>query len=541
MRIALLHGYRLAGSGSNEYTRYLARELARQGHEVHVLCREPDPQEIDFADGAFAWNPGEPPATLFTRCQVHPGSCTLHRIPHGELVPVYVTDKQRRGRVRPFTALTDEELARYRARYTGLVRAVLEQHPVDVVHANHVVLQPTVALDACAPLGIPVVVYPHGSAIEYTVRADPRYHRLAQDAIRRARGLITGSHEVRDRLCELFPEQAADIVSKSRIVGVGVDTSLFAPVPRSGRTASIGELIALSPRGGKSPALLDDLHRRLAAGEITAVAAYQDAYPRAAPDEDCAGKLGRIPWADGRIALFVGALTVGKGLQNLIAAWPAVLQRIPAAHLVIVGSGAYREALEALVYAIARGDARLLDDLTGHGYDLVSSHLSGAWPGVQHYLQDEGNRRIVLSAGPAFAEHVHFLGRLSHPLLRHLFPCADVAVFPSVVPEAYPLVLMESLSNGVLPAASSFSGFAEGLDALVDDLGEQTVNRLRLPVDPDEAVPGIASRLSALLLQGSDEDLRSRLRRIAVERYDWSIRARHMVTTYRELTRDFRS
>ena len=34
MRIGVYHGYELTGSGSNEYTRYLARALAREGHDT---------------------------------------------------------------------------------------------------------------------------------------------------------------------------------------------------------------------------------------------------------------------------------------------------------------------------------------------------------------------------------------------------------------------------------------------------------------------------------------------------------------------------
>ena len=38
MRIGLYHGYELTGSGSNEYTRYLAAALARDGHAVCVIA-----------------------------------------------------------------------------------------------------------------------------------------------------------------------------------------------------------------------------------------------------------------------------------------------------------------------------------------------------------------------------------------------------------------------------------------------------------------------------------------------------------------------
>ena len=42
MKIGIFHGYELSGSGSNQATRYLAHALVKAGHEVHVLCREPE-------------------------------------------------------------------------------------------------------------------------------------------------------------------------------------------------------------------------------------------------------------------------------------------------------------------------------------------------------------------------------------------------------------------------------------------------------------------------------------------------------------------
>ena len=67
----------------------------------------------------------------------------------------------------------------------------------------------------------------------------------------------------------------------------------------------------------------------------------------------------QIPW-DQSVLLFVGALTFGKGLQSLITALPRVLYENPETHLIIVGAGAYREVLEALVYAISSSNQDLL-------------------------------------------------------------------------------------------------------------------------------------------------------------------------------------
>jgi glycosyltransferase involved in cell wall biosynthesis len=497
-----------------------------------VLCREEKVDRIDFANTAHRWDVEGKREVLYEgRAVEQSGQCTIHVLPHGEIRPVFVTDKQRAGNVKAFKDMSDAEVEAYRAMNVRVVTEVLRAHPVDVLHANHVVMQPTIAADACGALGIPFIIYPHGSAIEYTVRPDERFQRMLRETIERAAGLIIGSNEVRNRILELYPDRHQAIMDKSDIIGVGVDTSLFEPIAKAQRTNAIAKLKALKPAGGKPMAQEAELRKRLDAGELEAVLAYTNAYPHAHPDAEVVQKVDRVPWLDGNLLLFVGALTVGKGLQSVIAGLPRVLKTVPKAHLVIVGSGRYREVLEALVHAIATSNRDLLLQLTERGNDLDKTHLKGQWGDVAAYLADPENLELTLGAGADFADHVHFLGRLNHDLLRFVFPCVDVALFPSVIPEAYPLVLMESLSNGVLPTASNFSGFREGLDQLVPDLGEERVDLMRLPMEDATRVKGIADRLAALL---SDErDWTQDLRDIATSRYDWAIRAEQMATAYR--------
>ena len=178
--------------------------------------------------------------------------------------------------------------------------------------------------------------------------------------------------------------------------------------------------------------------------------------------------------------------------------------------------------LEALVHALATGDQNLYGHLRRHGFDLDRSELVGGWPDLP----------AMPVCCPDLAPSIHFLGRLDHARLRHLFPCADLAVFPSVVPEAYPLVLMEALANVVLPVVSDFSGFREGLDALEGPLGREWVERMRLPATGSRRVETIAAKLDALLADPALPDLKPRLRALAVQRYDWRIRAAEMVRAY---------
>ena len=53
MRILLWHGYLLGGTGSNVYTRALAREWTRAGHDVTVLSQEPHPEHYDLGGAEF--------------------------------------------------------------------------------------------------------------------------------------------------------------------------------------------------------------------------------------------------------------------------------------------------------------------------------------------------------------------------------------------------------------------------------------------------------------------------------------------------------
>ena len=534
MRIGLYHGYELTGSGSNEYTRYLSRALALLGHEVHVLCREPDPAAVDHVTEAFEWSRAGASRSVVSRRSPTPGRCVVHCLPHASVRPVFLTDKQRSGNVKAFVDLTDDELREVHDVNVAAVRAVLRAHPLDVLHANHLVYQPVAAVAAARDVGVPVVIFPHGSSIEYTLRKDPRFVDLARQALREAQGLIIGNEEVEGRLHALYREDEAELRAKTRIVGVGVDTSLFRPIARDEREAAAEGLASQGPFGGKSRELRDDLRVRVAGGEYDAVTEYRDAYDHSQPDADLGKRLRALP-LDAPQLLFVGALTAGKGLQSLLAAMPALLETVPDAHLLIVGSGAYREVLEALVHALDSGDEALLWHLAREGFDLDRSAESGPWLDVVSHLSDDARRRILLDAGRGLAERVHFFGRLSHSQLKHVFPCADVAVFPSLVPEAYPLVLMESLANGVLPAVTDSSGFAQGLTMLEPLVGRSWVDRMRLPLEPEGRVAAIAERLASLL---GDEALRGigpHLRAVAVEHFDWGVKARQMVDAYREL------
>jgi len=534
MKIGIFHGYELIGSGSNQATAYLGRALAQAGHEVHLLCREPSPASIDFLNKAVQWDHAGQQKVLFEKDGNNNGVCILHQLPIPPVNAVYITDTQRPGYVKAFHDLTDEELKEYHRFVVNSLQSVLKANRVDILHNNHLVYQPVAAAEVCRELGIPFIIYPRGSAIEYTINHDKRYRELARDPILKANGLIIGNHEVRDRIVNLYPEHRDEILSKTEIVGIGVDTTLFLPVEKQERKQSIENIYEYAPFKGKSPELSQELFSRLDNGEINGVTEYREAYQIKQPDSNLIDKLQKIPWSS-NILIFVGATIAGKGLQTLIVSLPHILKQHPDTHLVVVGSGASRELFEALAYAIAMKKETLLDALIEKGFDFDPFNSSGPWNDVKSFLSDNNNRTVLFDYGSALLEHVHFLGRLDHNLLRYLFPCCDVGLFPSIVPEAYGNVLFESISNGVLPMASYFSGLACGLDDLVSHLGQDLVDLMKIPVDDATRIPGLIRNLSHILSNEHLETIRPKLRKIAVENFDWNHRARQMVAAYSKI------
>jgi glycosyltransferase involved in cell wall biosynthesis len=536
MRIEIYHGYELSGSGSNEYTRYLARTLVYLGHEVHIICREPSPEKITYISKAYAWNKNGSAKIIFTNNNHH-HTCVLHQLPNADVRPVFLTDKQREGNVKSFVSLSNKELAEYHKLNKKPLYVILSKNQIDVLQANHLIYQPVVALEVCEATNTPLIIYPHGSSIEYVIKLDDRYRKLALKAIVECAGLIFGNREVRDRIINLYPEHKTTILSKTKIVGVGVDTTLFVPQKRNKRKQNIHGLINTGGGGGKIPDLTQELYRRLQKMDIKATQDYWNRYNHSLPDEDLSRHLNDIPW-NSKILLYVGALTAGKGLQSLITALPFILSRFPDTHLLIIGAGSYREVLEGLYFALKTSNKLVLLELCKKGMDLDRNSLKGPWEDVQHFLNEPLHLREILKKGKLLDKHVHFLGRLDHSRLKYIFPCADLSVFPSIIPEAYPLVLMESLSNGVLPIVSYFSGFKDGVDELELFLDQKIVEKMKISINPKTRIDSIISNITSLLAETDLKQYTSTLRQIAVEHYDWKIRAKQLVQAYSSIIRD---
>jgi glycosyltransferase involved in cell wall biosynthesis len=214
MKILLFHGYMLRGTGSNIYNANLARALAGLGHEVHLLCQDRQVQ----IEGVQIHNPDI----------------------HG-LLPVYVKDPYEGFEVKTFSELTDEELDRYIDSNVAAVREVAEATGgFDVALAGHLVMGP--AILARAEIG-DFAAKIHGSALEYTVKPDPRFVPYAEEGMRAASCVLVGSRHTAESLWAALPK-VDGLEEKTRLGPPGVDTERFRPrVHADGRVVFVGKLI----------------------------------------------------------------------------------------------------------------------------------------------------------------------------------------------------------------------------------------------------------------------------------------------------------
>jgi len=260
VRILLWHGYLLEGTGSNVYTRAIAREWSRAGHDVVVFSQERHPERFDVG-GAEVVRP---------------------ELPDG-LLPVFVVDRYEGLEPRLLQDLTTIQLARY---VDANARAVEARLPADLVFANHVLPGGAVAAATGARFGVKA----HGSELEYSIRGNEELVVEAREALEKANAVFVGSAHIRSVL-----EEVVGHVERVHEVPPGVDVDEFRPKER-------GEaLAALLDEARRDPPNPGNREERL-------------------PDEGNARRLDRFFDGDLPTVVYFGKLLYNKGVHLLIEA-----------------------------------------------------------------------------------------------------------------------------------------------------------------------------------------------------------------------------
>ncbi len=223
MRILLWHGYLLGGTGSNVYTRALAREWSRAGHDVTVLSQEPHPEQFDLG-GAGAVRPDV-----------------------GGYLPVFVMDRYAGYAVE---RLSDAGRARVEQWVEANADAVRAQLPADLVFTNHVLLGGPVGVAA----GAPFAVKAHGSELEYAMRGNAELSSWGALALAEAQATFVGSTHIRRVLAEVCGHTEG-----VHEVPPGVDLDLWRPdAPEAALAALVDEAHRDPPNPGNADERLPD-------------------------------------------------------------------------------------------------------------------------------------------------------------------------------------------------------------------------------------------------------------------------------------------
>ena len=478
MKVLIFHGYLLRGTGSNIYNASVAQALAKLGHEVHLLCQDREAEALPWVDSVGG--------------RGAPGAVTVHLPDIGGLLPVYVADRYEGFEAKTFPELSEAELDRYLDANVAAVRDVVDAvSGVDAALANHLVMGPAIAARAglgAAAGGPGYAVKIHGSALEFTVKPNPRFLPHAREGVEAAGGILVGSRHTAESLWQALDDDG--LPARTRLGPPGVDVELFSPLERS----------AAEPR-----------LRELAAALRSVPADPGAAFVRDAGEAMRA--IEQLAAASGPRVVFVGKLIDTKGVDLLLAVWPLVVAEHPGARLVIVGFGEGRQRLEDLARALERGDVAAARELAtasaaGRRLEMLDSFLASA---PADYPR----------AAAAAAGSVAFAGRLEHDEVAHLIPACDALVMPSTFPEAFGMVAAEAAAAGVLPISAAHSGMLEVSRALAAELPAASRDLVSFQLG-DGAASAIAERLGRWLALDPESAAATREALSATARRLWS-------------------
>ncbi len=506
VRVLIFHGYLLGGTGSNVYTAKLAEALTRLGHEVHLLCQDRHPQALPFVDAVASWDTG----VLEVSTRRDAPRCTVYRPDIGGLLPVYVADRYEALEARTFAECTLAEVDAYVDANVEAVGDVLARCRPEVALANHLVMGPVVLARALAGSGVPYAVKIHGSALEYTVKpGGDRFLGAAREGLAGARAVLVGSGHTAASLWSAMRDDS--IRARTRLGPPGVDVEQFTPRTKSAQVEG-----------------LDALRARLTDQSGDANAPIGDGFAR---DTGAGRALATIDPQGDRLVAFVGKLIVSKGIDLLLAAWPLVLERVPAGRLVVVGFGAFRAGVEQLIAALGAGDLSLVATLAARGRALEGGPVSslGHLAAFVDSLKGAERERYRLAAAQ-LPERVVLTGRLEHAELADLLPACEALAVPSTFPESFGMVAVEAAACGAFPVSAEHSGLAEVSGVLERAVPSAAAGWLSFPVGPG-SVPALADRLASWLQTAPA--LREATRRALVEevreRWSWEGVARVVI------------
>ena len=329
MKVLIWHGYLLGGTGSNVYTRQLAREWSRAGHDVTILCQEPHPERFDVG-GAKVVCPDV-----------------------GGLLPVFVLDHYDGYRVQLLQDWSRDDLDAW---VEANAAAVREHGPADLVLCNHVLLGGAVGRTS----GVRYAVKAHGSELEYSMRGRPELQAWGAEVLASATAVFVGSAHIREVV-----EDVCGHVERVHEVPPGVDIEEWRP---EAREVALDALLAEAQRDPPNPGSTYERH----------------------PDEGNAERLAEFLAGDEPTVVYFGKLLRNKGVHVLLDALAGLDARVVVvgfgdyrAELEQMATGQrvlFTGPLEHrhLVHLLALADACVVPSIFPEAFGMVAAEAAAA-------------------------------------------------------------------------------------------------------------------------------------------------------------------
>jgi glycosyltransferase involved in cell wall biosynthesis len=327
VRILLWHGYLLGGTGSNVYTRALAREWSNAGHDVVVVSQEREPEQYDLG---------------------HAQTVAVD-LPGG-LLPVFVMDRYAGLQPKFLQDFSDDEKRAYVDANAAALRELL---PADLVFTNHVLMGGPVG----AATGVAFRVKVHGSELEYSIRGRPELAEWGRDTLAQADATFVGSQHTRGVL-----EAVVGRVERVHEVPPGVDIDRFTPQGKSAALASLVEEARADPPSAGNERL---------------------------PDDGNAERLEAFLSGDEPTVVYFGKLIEQKGVQVLLEAMHGIDARLvvvgfgpyrPTLEAAAPARTLFTGALEHrhLVHLLALADVTVVPSIFPEAFGMVAAEAAAA-------------------------------------------------------------------------------------------------------------------------------------------------------------------
>ncbi len=564
MNICIIHGYRLSGTGSNIYVGNIARQLVARGHDVSIMCQEPETEDIDFVNSTYLFDDTNKNVRLkSSRKTKFKGTCSVF-IPNlkGKLL-VYVLDRYEGfSSVDTFQDAPEADVEDYVFRNVEALKTLIKMKKPVIIHANHSIMQPYIAFEATKHESIPYIVTVHGSALNFSVRKRKSLHRFAFTGLSNAEIIIPVSKYNACELNEYFASAGDELGRPLEIIPVGIDLDKFEIYSfknirekQETKTLLLERLGYKLSREGKGAgfklkcegrSFIDGVsHKKISNRTFKSYfESHYSSYDAMHTDTDVIENISGVDFINQSIILFIGKYLWTKGIQALITALPLIFSKKPDTTVIVVGFGQSRAILESLLFALDKGYGDVYRHLIDNHLDIDPGSKADTPEICSMFLDGFGRKSrtdeyFEKARSLSIDKKVFFTGIMNHEELKYLIPLADVFVAPSIFTEAFGTVAVEALSCGVLPVITYDYGFREVHDIIYGSLDQKDLDGLNKLLLDKEFIPHMAENIIRILdfSNRKIKSFRSKCRKISEENYSWQAIADRYEKLYKIYTK----